>query len=199
METKQQRADYYLKTSKLKNTYANLDMLEYEDSRNIDRLLIETLTTCNYIEEGANVIIIGASGTGKTFIAKALGVEACNNCIRTRVIHMRAILRELADCEDKKKSFERKLSWYSNIPLLIIDEWLTTTPERSDIANLMELIERRYSLHSTIFCSQMPTENWPKAFGNLALGEAITGRIKARAYEIKLSGDDIRKRHNERP
>ncbi len=194
------RAARLLKYARLANSYANLDMLEFNTDRNLDKVLMDRLASCNYIKEAANIIIVGAAGTGKTFISKALGVKACNEGFRTRVMHLRALLRDLSECEkEDRKTYETRLKFYSRIPLLIIDEWLSIAPSKSDLIILHELIDARYGVFSTIICSQMPTDNWAKFCGNIAIGEAITGRLKSHSYCITLEGEDLRNYHTERP
>ena len=70
-------------------------MLEYLPGRNLDKTLIDRLTSCSYVQEAANVVITGAAGTGKSFVARALGVQACNEGWRTRIFNLRALLKEL--------------------------------------------------------------------------------------------------------
>lgn len=200
MRIKQAKAERLLRQAKLYNTYANLDMLEYLPGRNLDKTLIDRLTSCSYVQEAANVVITGAAGTGKSFVARALGVQACNEGWRTRIFNLRALLKEL-DTLDKAGSdlYERRLRYMSNIPLLILDEWFACPPSRNEIVILHELIDSRYGRKSTIICSQMPSENWAGYCSNKALGEAISGRILSHCYSISLKGGDLRKLHTQRP
>ncbi len=200
LRIKQDKADRLLHLASLHNAYANLDMLEYSPDRNLDKTLVERLSTCDYINEGANIIIVGAAGTGKTFLAKALAVQACNEGFRTRLFNLRAMLRELVEREkDGGSEYARRLRYLSNVPLLVIDEWFATSPNKEELVILHELIDARYGRRSTVICSQMLSENWSDYCGNKALGESITGRLKSYSYCFDLKGDDIRKRHHERP
>ena len=200
LRIKQERAERLLSQASLKNSYANLDMIEYDTERNLDKTLIDRLSTCEYINEAANIIIVGAAGTGKTFLAKAFAIQACNEGFRTRVFHLRALLRDLSEREkDDGESYVRRLKYLSNIPLLVIDEWFSIAPDKKELVILHELIDARYSKHTTIICSQMTTDNWAKYCGNQALGESITGRLKGHCYLINLKGDDLRKKHFQRP
>ncbi len=175
-------------------------MLEYNPNRNLDKTLVERLSTCDYINEGANIIIVGAAGTGKTFLAKALAVQACNEGFRTRLFNLRAMLRELVEREkDGGSEYARRLRYLSNVPLLVIDEWFATSPSKEELVILHELIDARYGRRSTIICSQMLSGNWSTYCGNKALGESITGRLKSYSFCFDLKGDDVRKRHHERP
>ena len=147
-----------------------------------------------------NVVITGAAGTGKTFLSKALAVQACNEGYRTRIFNLRAMLKDLTIREAAgSDAYARRLRMLANVPLLIIDEWFSITPSKTELVILHELIDERYGRHPTIICSQMPSANWSGYCTNKALGESITGRILSRSYSIELQGNDMRKRHFERP
>jgi DNA replication protein DnaC len=194
------RGERLLKRAKLHTTVANLDELEYGPERNLDKLTIDRLSTCEYIRTHANVCIIGASGTGKSFLSKALACRACENGYRTKVIAFPLLMRELAHLQkiDTPK-YEKRLRYYSRFPLLIIDEWLNQQPERNWTHILLELMDYRYDETSTIICSQLPSENWPTVIGNVALGQAILGRVTAASYTIRLEGPDLRERYSAKP
>ena len=200
LRIKHERAERLLRLASLQNAYANLDMVEYRPERNLDKTLVERLSSCDYIKEAANIIIVGAAGTGKTFLAKALAVQACNEGYRTRIFNLRALLRDLLEHEkDDGSDYSRRLRYMANIPLLVIDEWFSISPEKKELVILHELIDARYGRRATIICSQMVTDNWAKYCGNQALGESITGRLKSHSYCFDLKGEDIRKRHHQRP
>ena len=88
---------------------------------------------------------------------------------------------------------------YSRFLLLLIDEWLCQQPEKIWVNILLELMELRYDSTSTIVCTQLPPENWPTVLGNVALGQAILGRIQAASFPIYLDGPDLRVRHSRKP
>ncbi len=200
LSQKQIKAERLLRLAGLFNAYANIDQIEYLPERNLDKSLVDRISSCSFIDDCINVVITGAAGTGKTFLAKAIGVQACNEGYRTRVFHLRALLRDL-ECREKAEpySYARRLRMIANVPLLIIDEWFAISPSRSELVTLHELIDARYGRHPTIICSQMPAENWAGYCSNKALGESISGRILSKCYTLDLKGDDIRKRHSERP
>ena len=199
-QQKNSRAQRLLKMAKLPNTMANLDELEYRPERNLDKMTIDRLSTCEYIRTHANTCIIGASWTGKSFLSKALACRACENGYRTKVIAFPLPMRELAHLQkvDTPK-YEKRLRYYSRFPLLVIDEWLCKQPEKQWTLILLELMENRYDETSTIICTQLPAENWPKVIGNVALGRAILGRVTASSYTIRLEGPDMRKNHSAKP
>jgi len=194
------RADRLLKRAKLHNTIAHLNEIEYRPERNLDRILIERLSTCDYIAAHSNVIIVGAAGTGKTFISRALARHACEHGYRTKVISFSPLLRELARLNKTDTlKYEKRMLYYSRFPLLLIDEWLCQQPDKIWVNILLELMELRYDSTSTIMCTQLPPENWPTVLGNVALGQAILGRIQAASFPIYLDGPDLRVRHSRKP
>ena len=194
------RAERLLKMAKLHNTSANIDGIEYHPGRNLDKLTMDRLSTCDYIKNHVNICVVGASGTGKSYISKALAYRACQCGYRTKVVSYPSLMRELTQLysHDMQK-FERKLRYYSRFPLLVIDEWLCQPPEKQWTPILLELMENCYDDTSTIICTQLPIENWPKVIGNVALGQAILGRITAASYILRLEGPDLRTRHSVKP
>ncbi len=189
-----------LKRAKLLYTPAHLDELAYLPDRKLDRTLVERLKTGRYLHEHRNVCIFGASGTGKSFLGKALGVAACEENFRTLYIRFPALMRELAflATEDVMK-FEKRLRYYSRIPVLIIDEWLVASKKRGYSHILLDLMESRYGETTTIFCTQLAPEGWSPAVDIKAVGESILGRALANSFMIHLQGDDLRKQFSVKP
>ncbi len=194
------RANRLLKMAKLQNTVANIDHIEYDPRRNLDKLTIDRLSTCEFIKSHSNVIIIGAAGTGKSFISRALTCRACEEGIRSKVVSFSAMMRELANLyKNNSPKYEKRLRYYTNFPLLLIDDWLSHTPEKYWVNILLEMMELRYDESSTIICTQLPIENWTTVIGNAALGEAILGRITAASFTLRLEGEDLRKKYSRKP
>ncbi len=194
------RADRLLKRAKLHNTVAHLDEIEYRPERNLDKILIDRLSTCEYIAACSNVIIVGAAGTGKTYLSRALARQACEYGYRTRVVSYSLLLRELSHLNrtDTVK-YDKRILYYSRFPVLLIDEWLCQQPDKIWVNILLELMELRYNSTSTIICTQLPPDNWPTVMGNVALGQAILGRVKTASFQIDLDGPDLRTRHSAKP
>ena len=172
--------------------------INYTSGRKLNRSLIERLATCEYITEHRNLFITGATGSGKTYMACAFGMEACKQRYKTKYVRLPDMLLEL-ELARTDGTYKKVQAKYANPVLLIIDEWFSITPSKTELVILHELIDERYGRHPTIICSQMPSANWSGYCTNKALGESITGRILSRSYSIELQGNDIRKRHFERP
>lgn len=174
--------------SNIKMSNASVSDIKFYPDREIDKVLTAKLATCDYIHDHLNVIVIGATGAGKTFYISSLGNEACKKAINVKYIRLPDLLYDL-DIARSKGNYKKKLRALSRIELLIIDEFLltpTTTEQQSDI---LELLELRYNTHSTIFASQFLPQGWHENLGNGAIADAILDRIIANSYLIHIKGE----------
>ena len=161
--------------------------IDYVSGRKLNRDLIQRLATCEYITEHRNVFITGATGSGKTYMACALGMEACQQRYRTQYVRLPDLLMELEMARDNG-SYVKVQKKYANPILLIIDEWLLLKPTESEQHDILELLHRRRKRSSTIFCSQYQDNGWYDQLGgdDSPLAEAILDRIKYDAYKINI-------------
>lgn len=176
------------KRSKIKMGNASVNEIQYYPDRELNKELIFKLSTCDYIENHFNVIVIGATGSGKTYLTSAIGNAACDKAIIVKYIRLPDLLFEL-DNARKKDKFKAKLRLYSRAELLIIDEWLlcpTTLEQQSDI---LELLELRYDSRSTIFASQFTPDGWHRNLGGGAVADAILDRVVSSSYTIHIKGE----------
>ena len=137
-----------------------IEDIEYRADRKLDRVQIIQLSTCNFITEKHNVIILGATGTGKTYLSCALGMAACRHFYSVKYIRLPELLDELAVA--REKVFSKKLYRGIKIDLLVIDEWLLIPLTDSESRDLLEIVESRYGLCPTIFSSQFNSAGWQK-------------------------------------
>ena len=152
------------------------------------------LGTCNYIDEKYNVIILGATGTGKTYISNALGMIASRNFYTVKYIRLPELLGELAIAR-ADGNYRKVIKQYKQYKLLILDEWLLYSLKESEARDLLEIAECRYKRASTIFCSQFELAGWHKKIGDTTLADAICDRIVHDSYTINVKGkDSMRKR-----
>ena len=186
------------KRSNIKMKNAAVSDIKFYPDREIDRTLTARLATCDYVKDHLNIIVVGATGAGKSFYVSALGNEACKKAINVRYIRLPDLLYDLQQAKNKD-NYKKKLRALSRIELLIIDEFLLTptTPEQQ--ADLLELLELRYDTHSTIFASQFLPQGWHQNLGGGAIADAILDRIIANAYQIHIKGSkSMRTRENEK-
>lgn len=170
------RVNGLIKRSKFRIQDADIASVHYE-KRDIDRQTLTELATCNYINHRRNVIFQGFTGSGKTYLACALGKEACKQEIRTRYIRLPDLLIERDEATLKPKGVTNLITKFSNYGLLIIDEWLLDDLLEDDLKFLFEIIERRYDSGSTIYCTQFRQSDWHKRLGGGVHADAIMDRI----------------------
>lgn len=175
-------------------TDACLEDIEYHGDRQLDKSLITRLGTCNYIDEHHNIIILGATGNGKTYISNALGMTASRNFYTVKYIRLPDLLGELAIAR-AEGNYRKVIKQYKQIKLLILDEWLLYPLKESEARDLLEIAESRHKRASTIFCSQFDVGGWHKKIGDPTLADAICDRIVHDSYTIVIGGkDSMRKR-----
>jgi DNA replication protein DnaC len=173
---------------------ACLEDVEYHADRNLDKGAIMRLGSCNYIKERHNVIILGATGSGKTYLANALGTTASRNLYKVKYVRLPDLLGELALAR-ADGSYRKVARIYRKADLLILDEWLLSPLRDNDAREVLEIAEARHKKASTIFCSQYDVGGWYEKIGDPALAEAICDRIAHNSYTIVIGGDEsMRKR-----
>ena len=161
--------------------------INYTSGRKLNRNLIERLSTCEYITEHRNLFITGATGSGKTYLACAFGMEACKQRYRTKYVRLPDMLLEL-ELARSDGTYKKVLSKYANPVVLILDEWLLLKPTEEEQHDILELLHRRRKKSSTIICSQYEPDGWYDQLGvdDSPLAEAILDRIKHDAYKINI-------------
>lgn len=170
---------------------ATIEGIEYHEDRKLDKAQMLRFSTCKYIEEGHHIILKGASGNGKTYIACALGNAACRRFKKVRYIRMPELLDEF-NIARSSGDLKRLLLSYKKVDLLILDEWLIRPLSPQESYDLLEIIETRCH-NSMIFCTQYQSEGWytridPNPESDSPVSEAIMDRIIHNSYEIMIEG-----------
>ena len=161
--------------------------IDYTSGRKLNRDLIKRLATCEYITEYRNIFITGATGSGKTYMACAFGLEACKRRYTTKYVRLPDLLMELEEARNNG-TYVKVQKKYANPLVLIIDEWLLMKPRETEQHDILELLHHRRKKSSTIFCSQYDDAGWYDQLGgdSSPLAEAILDRIKYDAYKINI-------------
>ena len=165
--------------------------IDYSSGRKINRHLITRLATCEYITEYHNVFITGATGSGKSYMACALGMEACKRYYTTKYVRLPDLLIDL-EMARNEGTYKKVMAKYINPLLLILDEWLLLKPNEHERKDIFELLHHRRKKTSTIFCSQYRAEGWYEQLGGNdgPLADAILDRIVHDSYKINIENLD---------
>ena len=193
IERENRRLNRLLKAAKLRTTACSED-IDYRPARGLERSQIASLVTCQWIQRRHNLIITGATGTGKTWLACALGQQACRNGLSVRYLRLSQLFEELTIAHGDG-SWARRMARLAKTDLIILDDWglkPITANQRSD---LMDLIEDRHNIASTLIAGQLPVDHWHDYIGEPTLADAILDRLVNPAHRLTLSGDSLRKQH----
>ena len=167
--------------------------LDYSPARGLDRALMRSLTTCGFIREHQNVLIMGATGTGKTYVACALGNASCRQGLRARYFRLSALLAELAIAKGDG-TYPGFMARLAKTELLILDDFGLAPLSALEARDLLEVIDERVLSRSTVIASQLPVEHWHGAISDPTLADAILDRLIHHAHKIQLKGESMRKK-----
>ena len=168
----------------------------YYTARGIDRAVIQELATCQFIDSNSNIIYQGFTGSGKTFLACALGKQACKQQVRTFYVRLPDLLMEHDEATLVKKGVAKLLKKYCSYKLLILDEWLLEDISDEEQHFLFELIERRHDSLSTIFCTQYRKDDWHARLGGGVHADAIMDRIVHNAVWVETGSMNMREHYS---
>ena len=173
---------------------ACIEDIEYRADRKLDREQILQFDMCTYIDERYNIIILGATGAGKTYISCALGMSACRHFRTVKYVRLPDLLDELSVARGEG-IFQNVMQGYKKIDLLILDEWLLSPLTDSESRDLLEIVEARHGRCSTLFSSQFDPAGWQAKIGEGPLAEAILDRIIHNSYTLLIEGEDSMRKH----
>jgi DNA replication protein DnaC len=177
-----------LKGAKLRENAA-LEDLDTRTSRGLDRALLASLATCQWIKRRHNLVITGATGAGKTWLACALSHTACRQGMTASYHRLPALMQDL-DLARHDGRYRKLMRALGRAELLVLDDLGIAPLSVEQLRDLLEIIDERYQKRSTLITSQLPVANWHRALGDPTMADAILDRVVHNAYKIELKGED---------
>lgn len=196
-ERENRRLQSRLKQAKLRQT-ACMEDIDYHHPRGLDRSLMRSLSTCRWMKDHLNILISGPTGAGKSFIACALGHRACLEGFKVLYFRAPRLFPDLALARGDGR-YSKLMSSMAKAHLLVVDDWGLSVLADQERRDLLEILEDRHGIHSTIMASQLPVEHWHEVIGNPTLADAILDRLVHSAYRINLNGGSMRKKKSALP
>ena len=167
---------------------ATMEAIQYYPDRHLNKETMALLATNKYIHKPTNILVIGATGSGKSFLACALGNRACQDNYKVRYIRMPDLFTEL-ELSKIENTYDKLLKRFHTRDLLIIDEWLLYPINENQRHLILEVIEGRYRYRSTIICSQYKTDGWHEKLGGGPIADAIMDRLLPKSETIQIGGE----------
>jgi len=181
-----------LKTARLK-TQATVEDIDYQHPRGLDKSVIRSLASCQWIRSHQNVIVTGPTGVGKTYLAEAFANKACREGF-TAIRYRSTILFGELKIARGDGSYFKLLGRLAKFDLLAIDDWPAEALTDQERRDFLEVMEDRHGLKSTFITSQYPVSKWHDLIGEPTMADAILDRIVHNAHKIPLKGESMRKK-----
>jgi len=167
-------------------------------TRGLDRAQVRELSTCQWVRSHHNLIVLGATGVGKSFLASALAQAAIRQGFRALFVRVPRLLEQLAIAR-ASADYSATLERLARIDLLILDDFLLAPMTDVERRDLLEVLEDRYGRTSTVLTSQLPTKSWHEALGEPTIADAICDRLMHNAHVVTLRGTSIRRQKGLKP
>ena len=171
---------------------ASLEEVDYSLERGLERNLLERLAELSFVKESRDLFITGSSGTGKSYIATALGYRACQKGMKVLHANTARLMGQLKMAK-AKGTILQELKKIERADLLVLDDFGIQPFDAGRRMNLMDIVEDRHGKKSTLITSQVPVKDWYDIIGEKTIADAVLDRIVHQAIRIELHGDSIRK------
>lgn len=171
---------------------ACIEDLDYRKGRGLDRSVIQHLGSCDWVRRHHNVVVTGATGVGKSFVACALAHRACLEGFGAKYHRLPRLLEDIEIARGDGR-YLKLLKQLSKVDVLVLDDWGLTRLSVTHQRDLLELLDDRHQVRSTIATSQLPLEHWHEAMADPTLADAILDRLIHNAHKLTLNGESMRK------
>ncbi len=176
---------------------ASLEEIDFTLERNLPKNMFLRFSDCSFIKDKKNIIITGATGVGKSFLASALGNQACVYGYRTFYFNLAKIFSQLKLAK-AEGTYIARMEKIERAALVVLDDFGLQKLDTASRLIFLELLEDRHGLKSTIITSQLPVASWHEVIGDPTIADAICDRLINSSYRIELKGDSLRKKFKER-
>lgn len=182
-----------LKSARLPVGGACIEEVACDSARGLDKATVRALGTCQWVRQKQNVIAVGMTGTGKSFIAAALAQAACRQGHRALCTRVPRFVHEL-EIARGDGSYTTLLARLAKIEVLVLDDFLVTPLKDTERRDLLEVLEDRYGRSSTVITTQLPTKSWHEALTDPTIADAICDRVVHNAHVLTLRGPSMREK-----
>lgn len=185
-----------LRKAKLRQA-ACIEDIDYQHPRGLEKSCMASLINCDFIRNHQNLLITGATGCGKSWLACAIGQQACRQGLSVKYIRVAKLLEEL-HIAHADGTYGKLLAQLAKQELLILDDFGLDSLARQDQLDLLEIIEDRHQLKSTLITSQLGSKHWHEYIGEPTIADAILDRLINRSHQLQLNGESMRKEKKEK-
>jgi len=181
-----------LRKAKLRQ-HGSVEDIDFRHPRGLDKSLVVRLADCQWIRKHNNLIITGPTGVGKSYLACAFAEKACREGFSSLYLRMTKLFEDLSLAKGDGR-YLKLLTSYAKTDLLVLDDYGLHELNQEQRHDLLEILEDRHGLKSTLVTSQLPVEHWHEQIGDPTLADAILDRLVHSAHKIKLKGESMRKK-----